>query len=114
VAVGLVTDRRGRLLIEKRPAKGLLAGLWGLPIVKANDNAAPLDAALGARLGQPMQGFYLGEAKHVFTHRTWRMRVYRYTVDTFPDGCVAADRDALRRTYALPAAFAKLLPLLEQ
>ncbi|WP_083798156.1 A/G-specific adenine glycosylase [Pseudoramibacter alactolyticus] len=114
VAVGLVTDRRGRLLIEKRPAKGLLAGLWGLPIVEANDNAAPLDAALSAQLNRPMQGHYLGEAKHVFTHRTWRMRVYRYTVGAFPDGCVAADRNALHRTYALPTAFSKLLPLLEQ
>lgn len=114
MAVALVTDMRGRLLIEKRPTEGLLAGLWGLPIVEADDNAVPLDVALGARLGQPMQGFYLGEAKHVFTHRTWRMRVYRYTVGAFPDGCVAADRDALRRTYALPTAFAKLLPLLEQ
>ncbi len=112
VAVALVTDRHGRLLIEKRPDGGLLGGLWGLPIVEADNGAAPLDAALSARLNRPMQGHYLGEAKHVFTHRTWRMRVYHYTADAFPDGCVAADRDALRRTYALPTAFAKLLPLL--
>ncbi|WP_329887016.1 A/G-specific adenine glycosylase [Pseudoramibacter faecis] len=114
MAVALVTDMGGRLLIEKRPTGGLLAGLWGLPIVEADDSAAPLNAALSARLDQPMQGLYLGTAKHVFTHRTWRMRVYHYTVDAFPDGCVVADRNDLRRTYALPTAFSKLLPLLKQ
>ncbi len=44
VAVGLVHDAEGRLLIQRRPEDGLLGGLWEFPGGKARPGEAPEDA----------------------------------------------------------------------
>ena len=43
-AVGLVHDRRGRLLISRRPEKGLLGGLWEFPGGKVEPGESPAEA----------------------------------------------------------------------
>src|SRR5690606_39458448 len=48
VGVAVLRDARGRVLLVRRPAKGLLAGMWELPGRAVEAGAAPEDAALGA------------------------------------------------------------------
>jgi len=73
--------RRGeKLLLERRPETGLLAGMWCLPLFErraesgSGDASALLDLAQ-AGIGVPMR---LSEdpdgvVKHVFTHRVWHL-----------------------------------------
>ncbi|MBW7572843.1 A/G-specific adenine glycosylase [Caproiciproducens faecalis] len=97
--------------LRKRPAKGLLAGLWEFPNVSGK--LSPPQAAdwlktfgLSSVKIQP-----LPESKHIFTHREWHMTNYRVTVKAIPPegDFVWADREELAETYTLPTAFQSCL-----
>jgi A/G-specific adenine glycosylase len=69
-ALAGVLARRGRLLLLRRPSRGLLGGLWELPNVEGRDPEA-LVAHVRARAGlESAPGAALGGLRHVFTHRT--------------------------------------------
>ena len=108
LTVALVESPAG-FLIQQRPEKGLLAGLWQ-PLLweGAAMTAEQLPAALTA-LGihgitevQPIP-----KAKHIFSHIEWRMTGYTVTVEAqpAPDGCIWATREQLQTEYTLPGAF---------
>jgi A/G-specific adenine glycosylase len=81
--------RRGdRLLLERRPEQGLLAGLWTLPLFERRDAGGEsgageqrewLEAAASERLGVAVRldAEIGGRVKHVFTHRVWHLQVWR-------------------------------------
>ena len=64
----------GRYALEKRPNKGLLAGLWQFPNVSGSlDTHAALAAV--ERMGlRPRQLRREVERKHIFTHIQWNMK----------------------------------------
>jgi A/G-specific adenine glycosylase len=77
----LALQRRGRLYLRKRPAEGLLAGMWCLPLIERRPKARKL-SQLSLRDASEQLGLspgVLGETrplggepvKHVFTHRVW-------------------------------------------
>jgi A/G-specific adenine glycosylase len=79
-ATAAVLRRRGRILLVRRPAAGLLGGLWTLPGTEITDGHSATDAlrlvvrnTLGIEIavGEP-----LGTIQHAFTHRRLRVRVY--------------------------------------
>nr|WP_309865000.1 A/G-specific adenine glycosylase [Desmospora profundinema] len=78
VTFGWITDG-SRILLEKRPPEGLLAGMWGLPTVENNPNEKTLGETLQQALekeGFPVElGASLGELEHVFSHRRWRVTI---------------------------------------
>lgn len=93
-------------LIQKRPARGLLAGLWELPnLGGALTEKEALKAVREMGLS-PLRIEPLPAAKHIFTHVEWHMTGYRFRLpaDT-KSNAVFADEDELRGTYALPSAF---------
>ena len=92
----------GGVALRKRPAKGLLAGLWEFPNAPEGE-APPLELP-------PLA--FVGAARHIFTHIEWRMTGWAGELpdDTLPAGWVWADREALRRTYSVPSAFSAFLP----
>lgn len=80
MAVAVLRDQEGRVLIHRRPNQGLLAGLWEFPgfEVSINDNHAE-------QLLQHLQQTYAVQAQldsqldnihHVFTHLKWEMAVF--------------------------------------
>ena len=83
--------------LEKRPEKGLLAGLWQFPFFEGN---VP-------DFGKPIAEKH---AKHIFTHVEWRMTGKRIDVceELPPYTWVTAQE--LREKYAVPSAFKAFLP----
>ncbi|MCX4242137.1 A/G-specific adenine glycosylase [Paraliomyxa miuraensis] len=72
--LALAITWRGRVLMVRRPAEGLLADLWCLPLVSMPAEGKDLAAAAGEALG----GVRWSEAplpmvRHVFTHRIWEL-----------------------------------------
>jgi A/G-specific adenine glycosylase len=67
--------RRGRVLLLRRPSRGLLGGLWELPNVEGRDPDA-LVAHVRARTGlESAPGAALGGLRHGFTHRALELDV---------------------------------------
>ena len=91
-ATVLVLQCGDKFALEKRPAKGLLAGLWQFPFFEGD---AP---DLGEVVAEK-------RAKHIFTHVEWRMRGKLVRIDAELPRYVWATADEIARTYAVPSAF---------
>lgn len=78
----LLEDEAGRIAIEKRPDKGLLANMWQFPMV---DQKLMADQLLeeSVRYRHHLQinlGEKLGEVNHIFSHIIWDLDIYRAEV----------------------------------
>lgn len=109
VTVVLLESPEG-FLLQQRPEKGLLAGLWQ-PLLwegEALSVSALRErlAALGVQCGE-YSVRSLPKAKHIFSHIEWHMTGYFAAVEAqpAPEGCVWASREQLRNEYTLPGAF---------
>ena len=109
VAVALVLNE-GRVLLQQRPEKGLLAGLWQ-PVLW-EDAVFTADEMLEKleQLGVDCTGASptaLPKAKHIFSHIEWHQNGFSLTVPAqeAPAGCVWASREQLEAEYTLPGAF---------
>lgn len=109
VTLAVVRSPAG-VLLQQRPEKGLLAGLWQ-PVLWENETLTPDEArARLAALGvtcTPDAAKALRPAKHVFSHIEWQMQGYLLAADTqpAPAGCVWASPEQLTAEYTLPGAF---------
>ena len=109
--VAVVQGPKG-VLLQKRPERGLLAGLWQ-PLLLEGALAPPQLADALAALDLPACSLQpLGAAKHVFTHKVWRMQGYLARTDAcaLPDRCVWATAEQLETAYPVPSAFAAFAP----
>lgn len=94
-----------RYAIEKRPEKGLLAGLWEFPNVDGHlsaDEAHAFAESLGAH---PAEVTSAGEATHVFTHIEWHMHGYFVECEAMPATFTWATPTEIADTYTVPKAF---------
>lgn len=80
----IIRDEKGRIAIEKRPDKGLLANMWQFPMVERprmqmNDqveNEYELQIDLVKELG---------DLSHIFSHIIWKLSVYEAKVRQVTD-----------------------------
>ena len=105
VTVALIESEHG-LLLQRRPAHGLLAGLWQPAAWEKALTRDALPAALAgigvpAALDEP-----LPPAKHVFTHKIWKLGGGKGTAPAcaLPDGYVWAAPEDLAEVYHVPNA----------
>ena len=97
-----------RVLMRQRTER-MLQGLWVFPMLEEHHPPRQLPGLLRRRLGLTVSSPEdAGEARHVFTHQVWRMRLYRINVkeETAPEGwrfVTAEEMDAL----PLPTAVGK-------
>ena len=91
--------------LEKRPAKGLLAGLWQFPNISGQPD---LDACLEQvrAMGlEPKELYRETHRKHIFTHIVWNMKgIYLEVADT-GGGFQWFTKDEINTQAALPTAF---------
>ena len=95
----------GKVALRRRPARGLLAGLWEYP-----NELSPWPCPVEGKME------FAGTGKHVFTHKEWHMTVYTVTAeeDGLPPDWVWAGREEWEKTYALPSAFAPFAHIVEE
>lgn len=116
-AVGLVADALGRLLIVRRPAEGLLGGLWEFPTIEvdsAEAAAAGLAAAFASRFElSVIELVPLVTVTHQFTHLS---AVYQaFTARPEPGAALIAEAEDRRwvhpeglEAFAFPQAQLKI------
>ena len=95
--------------IKKRPAKGLLAGLYELPNVEGHlteDEALAYSKQIGL---SPLRIQKLEDGKHIFSHVEWQMVGYRIRVDELEKSCTEKmlfiHPEEIQAEYPIPAAF---------
>ena len=98
-----------RLALEKRPASGLLAGMYQLPNLDGFLDETALMRQLTEWGLVPENIRFTKEMKHVFTHIDWYMKGYEVTVKGTPPRFLWVTREERERAYPLPAAFQKML-----
>ena len=97
--------RGGKIALRKRPASGLLAGLWEFPNAEGTLDEAAAGAALRSWGLEPKAWKNRLTAKHVFTHVEWRMTGYTLEVSgEGPPDLVWVDT---LKQHAVPSAFAR-------
>ena len=106
VTVALIESEQG-LLLQRRPARGLLAGLWQPAAWEKALTRDELTAALAGIGVQAALDEPLPPAKHVFTHKIWELGGWKGTAPAcaLPDGYVWAAPEDLAEVYPVPNAF---------
>ncbi len=97
----LVLSCRGKFALKKRPAKGLLAGLYEFPNLEGFHTAAELR---NAHPDWRMEGAPVS-AVHIFTHVEWHMRGWRIECPVELPEFVWAAPAELETVYSIPSAF---------
>ena len=93
----------GRYALQKRPAKGLLAGLWGFPMAKGHlteDEVREQTAAW-----EPLSFTPLGKSKHIFTHIEWHMTGYLVECQKITSDFFWFTNKEIDDQYSIPTAF---------
>ena len=97
--------------VEKRPSKGLLAGLWQLPnldrlLDETEVGVWATEQGLGdTELRRARDG------RHIFTHITWEMRCYTLSCEHAATQFTWVTPEQLRGEVSLPTAFRQFLDL---
>ncbi|MBQ7478266.1 MAG: A/G-specific adenine glycosylase [Selenomonadaceae bacterium] len=119
----LCLEQNGCFAIHKRPAKGLLAGLWELPHLEGWPEKQELRHTLQQLGLAPLAMKALPDAVHIFSHVEWHMRGWHVRL---ADASHVAEPSAalspllrelvwetssgLAQNYSIPAAFQYFLP----
>ncbi|MEW6698187.1 MAG: A/G-specific adenine glycosylase [Bacillota bacterium] len=104
-------QQEDRILMNKRPAEGLLGGLWEFPGVEGKSKQEFIEKFKIKYGIDILPGSHWMDAKHEFTHLIWEMKVYQCR--TNPPGMI--NEAGLRwmplrqlNIIAIPTAFQKI------
>lgn len=105
----LVIQDGEKTVIQKRPKKGLLAGLYELPNLDGHLSRDEVLAEVERMQLEPLYIEKLPDAKHVFSHIEWRMTGYLIRVASLDTDrempFIFAEKKQSERQYAIPSAF---------
>ena len=113
-----------RIAIRKRPARGLLAGLWEYPNIEGKLSQRAVRAHLAAEGFEVCDIAPLPPARHIFSHIEWELTGWAVTVADMnepplmaaedrtdgPSSLLWVRRAELADTYSIPAAFGYFTP----
>lgn len=99
------------IAIRKRPAKGLLAGLYELPNVEGNLTRKQVIEYCNSIGLYPIHIEKIERAKHIFSHVEWHMTGYVIKVDELEKNCnqemLFVKQNEIEKVYSIPSAFEK-------
>ena len=110
LTVFLIRDDE-RIALRKRPARGLLAGLYEYPNAEGHLDAVEAEKCVRQLGFAPIRIRSLPPAKHIFTHKEWHMIGYEVRADELTPppsggGILLAQVSEIRDVYSVPSAFA--------
>lgn len=103
-----VLKAENEIAIRRRPAEGLLAGMWEFYSVDAVLTSADAKKHLEQEGFTPVELVPLGKAKHVFTHLEWHMTGYLVSCTEKKEGFLWKPMDEIDSSYAIPTALQKI------
>ncbi len=107
----LILKDSDTIAIRKRPAKGLLAGLYELPNVEGHLTRKQVIDYCNSIGLSPLHIEKAENAKHIFSHVEWHMTGYVIKVDELEKNCnedlLFVKQVELEKTYSIPSAFEK-------
>ena len=95
----------GRYALEKRPNKGLLAGLWQFPNMERKLETTEALASVEKMGLRPRELLRSVERKHIFTHIRWEMRGIYMEVSEPSGDFTWLTAEEINASAALPTAF---------
>ena len=101
----LILSCDGRYALNKRPDRGLLAGLWEFPNVTGRLEATQAIEAAQVLGFRPVEILRQADKKHIFTHIQWNMRGLYMETAEICDEFVWMTADEIEKSAALPTAF---------
>jgi A/G-specific adenine glycosylase/sugar fermentation stimulation protein len=117
----LVIKAEDKAAFEKRPEKGLLAGMYGFPMLEGHRSEEEVLYFLRSKGLRVIRIQSIGEAKHIFSHKEWHMIGFAVNIDELeaPNegvakaGWIFADKSEARERYPIPAAYASYAKYLD-
>lgn len=103
-----------QLALHKRPAKGLLAGMYELPNLEGVLTEHEVLDFLKAKGYSPIRIQKIADAKHIFSHVEWHMKGYvvflqacEYAAMEKKQDWIFVEVEETKDKYAIPSAFVK-------
>lgn len=94
-----------KVALQRRPEKGLLAGMWEFPSLTGYHSYAAIAKWILQYKMKASLIEYWKDAKHVFTHIQWNMKGYICRISHLSGEFCWVTKEELRKEYPLPAAF---------
>lgn len=114
----LILQNGQEYAIHKRPAGGLLGGLYELPNLEGYHSREEILAYVESLGLIPLHVSGAGEAKHIFSHVEWRMKGYFIKVASTEEKKIGelifADKKESRGKYPIPSAFSAYRKYIEE
>ncbi len=110
----LLMVQYNQVALLKRPATGLLAGLWMFPLLEGHQSPDEVLTWIKDQGLYPIRILELDSAKHIFTHLEWNMKGYVVFVSEVGGTFTWASHQELRTKYAIPTAVTKYQEALEE
>lgn len=106
-------EYQGKYLIQQRPKKGLLAGLWEFPAQEGRISPEQITSFLEKWNVDADEVELLGSGKHIFSHVEWHMLGYMVHLKELPqelqEGMVLSSVEQIQDKYSIPSAFSVYL-----
>lgn len=111
----LIRDEN-KAALQKRPAKGLLAGMYEFPWLEGKLTKEEVLTKIKAAGLSVLHIKPVGESKHIFTHKEWHMTGYAIRVDELsgekgPENYLYVERREAKERYPIPSAYAYYLKI---
>lgn len=98
-----------KVALEKRPEKGLLSHLYGLPMFDDHLSQKEILDIFRQKGVSLVRIRELGMTNHVFSHVEWHILAYEALVDEFgpdaPGDYIYASKEEIGKVYSIPSAF---------
>lgn len=117
----LLIQDDSRMVLRRRPSRGLLAGMYEFPALEGYRTAEEITRYLADNGLKILRIRKLEDSRHIFSHKEWHMQGYMIRVDELePKGSSRETEDWLyvepeetRERYPIPSALAAYVPYLD-
>ncbi len=107
----LIIRDKNKVALQKRPDKGLLAGMYEFPWIEGKCSEKEVLRWLKGAGLSVIHIKAIGDNKHIFTHKEWHMTGYAVRVDELSDAggkpeYLYVDQNEVSEIYPIPSAYA--------